>query len=116
MCDADGWNDECDDDDADDFGWCLQSGHLADWVEPAVRDRSKDRCEYCGTARATDLCTHTHLRPLAEPDEVLHLCRSCHLMHHGKLVGQTLNLQQLMPTADKPEVKPIRIHRPSDDF
>ena len=33
-----------DDIDDDDFGWCLQRGHLADWVEPAVRERSQDKC------------------------------------------------------------------------
>lgn len=112
MCDG------CDDtDDDDDFGWCLQSGHLADWVEPAVRDRSNNICEYCATSEATDLCTHGTLRPLAEPDEVLHLCRSCHLMHHGKLVGQTLNLQALMPTTQQPiEVKTLSIYTPEDDF
>ena len=64
---------------------CHERGLLPLDTECSVRDRSGDTCEMCQQHGATELCTVGALREFARPEDVKHLCRSCHSETHQRL-------------------------------
>lgn len=53
-------------------------------ARPVVRERSREVCERCGMARATDM-HHRKLRRHGDhaPANLVHLCRACHNAVHA---------------------------------